>query len=157
MEKIIREYGGFLLSGFALIALIFMIFFGIRDDAGNQGALNMIGARIRTESTDYISYTDFDSLVADAGSEKPVIDYIGNNDLHTGHLVLSDYIQATSSTGDALPIKVLAVVDPIGVELSCDENSGVNCTTPGIYTVTVSAVDGINKKTVNIIRIPIGH
>lgn len=157
MEKIIREYGGFLLSGIVLISLIYLIFFGIKDDEGNEGTLNMIGARIKTEDTDYGAYTDYDSIVADATRERPIITYNGSNNIRVGHVVLSDYIQATSCTGEVLPIRVLSVVDKNGMELTCNENGGVDCFTPGIYTVMVSAVDDINKKTVNTIKIPIGH
>ena len=156
MEKVIREYGGFLLSGFVLVTLFYLIFSGIRDDEGNQGALNMVGAQIQTEDADYEAYTDFDATVADAAKDKPTITCAGNN-IHTGYVVFPEYVQATSSMGNVLPLQIISVIDPKGNELLCDENGGADCTTAGIYTITVTAVDSINKRTVNCIKIPVNH
>lgn len=133
MEKIVKEYGNFFLSGVVLIILIMLLFFQIKDDDGTQGALNILGNRIRTTDMKYQEYTDFDTYAADASKTKPVIT-CDDISVSAGFIILSDYVHATDCNGNTLPISVVTVMGPAGTELACDENTGVNCSTPGIYT-----------------------
>lgn len=157
MEKIVKTYGRFFLAGSVVALLMVMIFFRITDNEGRVGALNIIGEQIRTEDFRYHDYTDYDMYLANAAREKPTIHYSGSNSIRVGNVTLSDYIYAKNYNGQPLTIKVENVIDPQGTEVLCDENFKVNCSIPGIYVVTVSAVDDINKKTVSAIRVPVNH
>lgn len=159
MKKIISIYGRFLLDALVIVILLFLVFTQIQDNNGNKGALHIIGARLvaNVQNTDYYNYTDFDKMLADSTKPNPAISYVGSNSIQMGHVVLSDYINAMDYSGAALPIKVLKVVDPTGVEIASNQNTEIECTLSGIYTVTVSAVDNICKKTVCTIQIPINR
>lgn len=157
MKQVIVTYGKFLISGVVLIA-IFLVLSNVKDDVGNKGALHILGARIHTEDMKYDTYTDFDVVITEANIEKPIISYIGGeNVLHVGTVSLADIIKATDADGNMLSINVLTILNPVNEEVAFDENKVINCTMPGIYTVTVSAVDMHNKKTVREIKFPINY
>lgn len=158
MEQVIREYGGFLLSGTAVVFLIIILFTGIEDDAGNKGALAIIGAQIEIENTDYHSYTDFQNAYQTESSKTaPEIVYQGGH-LTTGTVKITDYIKAEDYAGRLLQIRILSIVNPADTEITDVYNPDteeITLTESGIYTVTVSALDDINRLSKCVIKIPV--
>lgn len=153
MEQIVKTYGKTILEASALILLVVILFTQVKDDKGNRGILQIIGANIVSLDNNYREYTDFEVFETDATRAKPVITYEGSNDIHVGDIFCIDDIQAVSSFGTSLPVKVIRITNQDGVEIAFDENVPMVFDVEGIYTVTVSVVDEIKKETVNEIKI----
>lgn len=157
MKQIIDIYGRFLLDVAIVVLLVVLLFSQVQDENGNQGVIQIIGARIDTTDIDYAGYTDFDTYVLDSVKEAPVITYTGSNAIRVGTRRLSDYIKAADYAGSELLIHIISVTSSAGVELACSVDTDVEFAQAGIYTVRVKAVDGINKKTVSEIQIPVNN
>ena len=158
MEKILKEYGPFLLAGFVLVMLLTVILSGITDEDGNRGIFLVIGAKLEVESADYTSYTDFDTYQAEAGKSLPEIVFEGGTGVYTGVVALADYVRAVDFAGAALPINFVGLEDIFGNDLSGSYDPGTGEITfsgPGIYCLTVSATDSGNRKAVKSISIPV--
>lgn len=155
MEQIIKNYGRFVLDAVVVALLMVLLFSQITDAEGNRGILNMIGAGIDTGSINYADYTDFNTYVAESSKPAPVITYNGSNSIHAGVARLSDYIKAADRTGAEIAVRVVTLTDQAGTELPCDADTEANFPEAGIYTVRVTAVDDINKRTTSDIRIPV--
>lgn len=158
MEKILKEYGPFLLAGFILVMLLAVILSGITDEDGNRGIFRIIGAKLDVESADYASYTDFDTYQAEAGKSFPEIAFNGAVGVYTGVMALSDYVKAVDFAGAALPVTFVGLEDISGNDLSGSYNPGtgeITFSEPGIYCLTVSATDSGNRKAVKSISIPV--
>lgn len=161
MEKIIKQYGKFALAAAALFLALTIVFTGVRDDAGNQGLFAIAGANIgeHVKSAEYGAYTDFDTYAKEGSKSFPEITYAGTN-LVTGRSRLGDHIGAADHAGNALQIKINSIRDWNGTELmeGYDQNTTeMEFVRPGIYEVTVSAVDSWNRKSICTIRIPVNQ
>lgn len=157
MKQVIDTYGKFILECMILVLLLILLFTQIRDDEGNQGVIQIIGARIETTDMDYDSYADFDVYVSEGALEKPVITYTGGNTIRIGMCRLSDYMKAVDYNGNELSVYVMSVLSPAGAELVCNADTEINFPLAGVYRVQVKAVDGMNKKTVKQIKIPVSE
>lgn len=153
MKQIIKNYGGFLLDVTVLALLITLLFSQITDAKGNRGILNMIGAGIKTEGADYAEYTDMDTYVTESSKTAPVISF-DDSIIKVGNIDLTNHIKAADHTGAELQIKVLAVTNRNGTELSFNDAS-VNFPVAGIYEVKVTAVDAWNRRTTSRIRLAV--
>lgn len=156
MKEIIEQYGKTLLTALIIVLLLALVFVKLEDDDGNKGILKIIGAHIGEEVEDYHAYTDYDVYEAEAQKKPPEIKYLGSS-ISVGEYLLQDYISAVSYTGGVLPIKVVSVVDKNGNEISVGDDTRVYFDKAGIYTVTVSAVDDILKRTICTIKIPVNE
>ncbi len=158
MEQIIREYGAFLLSGIAVMLLMGILFNSIEDADGNKGIFAMTGAKLETVDNDYNSYTDFkNTYQIESAKPVPAINYNGGH-LWAGTIKLTDYIKAEDYAGRTLPVKVLGILNPDGIELLDIYNTDtaeIYLEKAGIYTVTVTVVDDINKSSKCMIQIPV--
>ena len=158
MEEIIREYGAFLLSGIAILLLLGILFNNIEDAEGNKGIFAMTGAKLETVDIDYKSYNDFkNTYQIESAKPIPDITYNGGH-LWTGIIKLTDCIKAEDYAGRTLSVKILEILNPKGIELIDNYNtttSEIYLEEAGIYTITVSAVDDINKSSKCIIQIPV--
>lgn len=158
MKLIIDSYGKFILETVVLISLLMLLFTGIRDDAGNQGVLKIIGANLQTDGIDYKAYRDFDKYAEEAQKKSPGITYHVPIQMRAAVNIIADYISAVSDTGEVLKLKVLSVKDINGLEMEGAYDSGAQTLTfpsPGIYTLRLQTVDQINKKTIVDIDVPV--
>ena len=158
MEQVIKEYGKFLLDGIVMVALLVIIFTGITDDAGNRGALAIIGAKLEIENTNHKAYTDFrGTYQSESNKTAPVIAFIGTH-LQSGICVVPDFVRAVDYAGNELPIKIISIIDESGAELisNYSQDTGKISFAPGIYTLSVSAEDGNNRTKNCTIQIPVG-
>ena len=158
MEKILKEYGPFLLAGFVLVMLLAVILSGITDEDGNRGIFRIIGAKLDVESAEYTSYTDFDTYQTEAGESLPEIAFDGTMGVYTGVMALADYVRAVDFSGAALSVSFVGLEDISGNDLSGSYNAEtgeITFSEPGIYCLTVSAMDGGNRKAVKSITIPV--
>ena len=55
MKHIMEQYGKFLMTGAIFVALLATIFFGVQDDAGHRGFLQIMGSKAETGGKDYSS------------------------------------------------------------------------------------------------------
>lgn len=154
MEQVIKQYGKVLLEGMVLVILLMLWFVGIRDDAGNQGVLHVVGARLPTGGINYESYSDFDVCHTESGKQKPMIGYVGGN-LTVGVIKLSDYIHATDYAGSDLQIKIMEIRSPDGSDIigAMADTTEITLDVPGIYTVKLRAIDDGGRKTVCAVEI----
>lgn len=158
MEHVTGELGKTLLDILAIGLLIVYLLSTIRDDAGNQGILNIMGAGIQNTSADYNSYSDFKVYEAEAVKEAPVISVTATGAISTGAHRIADYIKATDHNGDDITVKVISIRAPDNVVIADSATTAmteVNFLSPGIYTAEVYAVDGAGRKTTCRIRIPV--
>lgn len=157
MKQVMESYGVFVLEALVVSLLLVLLFTQITDKAGNKGVLKIIGAGLETEGADYGSYTDFDVYQAESAKSAPIITYDTPAALKTGSNRLADYIKATDYAGGELPIKVISVQNPAGADVTveCDEDTVINLTEPGIYKLTVSAVDDGNRLSTCEIKIAV--
>ena len=158
MEQVIKAYGAFMLEGVVAVLLMFMVFLGIADKAGNRGIFAITGARLEIENSNHKNYIDFkEAYLRESQKALPEIIY---SDLHMqiGTNKLADYIQAFDETGTELPIKVLSILSMDGSEMIAEYNydsTEIYFASPGIYTVKVSAVAANKKSTICTIRVPV--
>lgn len=161
MKQVMDSFGKFILEAIVLIIFIALLFTSVTDDSGNKGILNIIGAQLQTGGTDYYSYADFNVYETESKKEAPVISYNGaGTTLYTGSIILSDYIKAVDQTGNEIPVKVLSIRNQDDIELIDTYNpdtTEIILSQPGIYTIKLSAVDAINKKTVGRFHLPVNQ
>lgn len=159
MELIIKTYGKFLLEGIAVILVFGLLFVQVEDADGNRGILHIIGAHLQMEQTG-AEYTDFITYQSEGKKNAPVISFTASNVLYTGTYSVTDCITAVGDNGVSLPVTLLGVWDPFGVEQDAAawaERGQLVFEDSGIYTVKVAAVDTANRKTVCLIPIPVNR
>lgn len=160
MKQVLEIYGKFLLDAVVVILLLILLLFQITDADGNKGVFELIGNYLQSDVQEGVKYADFDVYKTECDRAKPVISYIGTEHTDTGVHVLTEYISAVDSEGNQIPFQVVNVIGPDGTELTeyvKEDYQEVSFITPGIYTVSVSARDIWNKKTVCTIRIPVNR
>lgn len=157
MKLVLEAYGKLLLESAALVLLLLLLFCNIADESGNKGIFQIIGAQLDTDTADYASYSDFRRYETECRREKPLIFCTYAGALEVGTCDAADFLTAVDSDGSELPIKVISCLDADGREL-CQVSSDttvMSLTEPGIYRVTVSAIDAWNKKRVCTFQIPV--
>ena len=117
MEKILDEYGRFLLDLLAMGFLIAYLFGTVTDDAGHCGILEITGAQIAVWDTDYNAYQDYATYEAEAQKGNPVIEYIAAEPMALGENRAADYIAASAWDGVELPFLIIRVEDWRGAEM----------------------------------------
>lgn len=160
MKKVIQTYGKFLLSGVVVILLIGFLFGTITDEEGNRGIFQIVGAHLNTDSQDYSTYQDFDALDVENQKSAPEIMFDGSGLIFTGAVFIFDYIRATDFQGHALSMRIIEIEDPVGNDVTAAyhvDSGFVDFTIPGIYRLTVSAIDEDNRKTVSRIAVPVNE
>lgn len=160
MEQVLKEYGKLLLEMLAMGLLVTLLFSTVRDDAGNQGIFEIIGANLQTGDRDYDGYADFDRYIEESKKEAPVIVYDDAVTMTVGVNKITDYIRAFDSAGKELQVKVCSIKNPYDVDLidTYDPDTAeIELPQPGIYIMELSVVDGVNKKSVRQIRIPVNQ
>ncbi len=162
MEKILDEYGRFLLDLLAMGFLIAYLFGTVTDDAGHCGILEITGAQIAVWDTDYNAYQDYDTYEAEAQKGNPVIEYIAAEPMALGENRAADYIAASAWDGVELPFLIIRMEDWRGAEMDLngiynEAGNSLNFSAPGIYKVRVVTRDAGNRKTECDIRIPVSR
>lgn len=158
MEQIIRSYGKMLLESGVVILLIFLLFVSIQDEEGNKGIFKIVGAQLKTQSTDYNVYTDFTTYEMESEKEYPEITFVADRIIYCGMFSVSGYTKALDYAGNEIPVKVRSIINPSGNELIHTFNADtmeISFPMPGIYIMEVSATDREARKTVCTIRIPV--
>lgn len=157
MEQVIKSYGKFLIEGIVLVVLLTLLFFGIRDDAGNQGVFRVVGARLPTNGIDYESYRDYDAYHTESGRTNPKIEF-GGGSIAAGTVKLSDHIYAADYAGRSLQIKVMEIIAPDGNDITGALNTDtteISLDVPGIYSVKLRSIDGGGRRSVCTMEIPV--
>lgn len=160
MEKIINEYGKFLLDALVVGLLIAFLFANVTDAEGNKGIIQIVGAHLTTWDTDYETYTDYGTYAVESDCLPPVISYTGVGTMQTGTNKLTDYINAKAWDGTELALDVLSVKRRSGVELAGCYNADaaeISFDRPGIYEIRVAATDAWNRKVVCDVQIPVSR
>lgn len=157
MKELLKEYGETLLDAMVVGLLIVFLLIQVKDEHGNKGAFQIVGAQMNGEGINYEEYTDFDAYERDSHRAAPVITYSGGNSICVGECQLTAYITAVGDDGTKLPVKVMGIVNEKGDELSVSDDSKVFFGDAGVYFVTVTAVDRIGKETACIIKIPVNE
>lgn len=158
MEQIVKTYGKMLLESVAVVLLIFFLFSSIQDEEGNKGIFKIVGAQLGTESTDYNTYTDFDTYMVESEKVYPEITFAAGSTIYRGTFSVSSYIKAVDYAGNEISLKVRSIINPRGNELIHTFNADtmeISFPMPGIYIMEVSATDREARKTVCTIRIPV--
>lgn len=160
MEKIINEYGKFLLDAMVVALLIAFLFGNVTDDEGNRGVFHIIGAHLQTWDTDYEAYTDYNSYAVESDCIPPVISYDGTLTMRTGTSRVTDFIRAKAWDGTELAVNVVSVKNSGGIDMLGKYNPDtqeLQLDYPGIYTIRVSAKDAWNREQKCDIRIPVSR
>ncbi len=158
MEKVIRQYGKFLLAVAIIVILMGTLFFGVTDAAGNRGILKMIGAQLKGEEQTQKPHQEFQNLEEELRVPPPDITCSYAGELKTGQIPLSEYIRAIDSEGALLPFQILCIKDPAEREItgSYQKDTGIlSVETAGLYLIEVSATDAGNRKTKVQITLPV--
>lgn len=158
MKQVLESYGKFLLEAVILVLLLVLLMCNVTDGMGNYGIFQIIGSYFYSEDTGWNDYGEFDSYESECSRAAPVIAYNNEGILYTGRHMLRNYIRATDSYGNPIPVKILSVMNP-GGEISENPmgagDTEINFPVAGIYSIKISATDRSNKKTVSIIKIPV--
>lgn len=158
MEAILKNYGKFLIAGVCLVLLLALLLVGITDEQGNRGIFKIIGARLAVSGTDYTAYSDFDTYGIESEKSYPEITFDGLAGMNVGVRKITDYVTAVDFAGTALPIRFVKFEDAMGNDLTDTVNAAtmeIPFPAPGIYKVTVAAIDNENRKTVTDICVPV--
>lgn len=158
MEQIVKTYGKMLLESVAVVLLIFFLFSSIQDEEGNKGIFKIVGAQLGTESTDYNTYTDFNTYMVESEKVYPEITFAAGSTIYRGTFSVPSYIKAVDYAGNEISLKVRSIINPAGNEIADTYNPDIkeiDFPAPGIYVMEVSATDGENRKAVRSIRIPV--
>lgn len=160
MELVIKNYGKALLELLAVGLLAVFLFSTVTDDAGRRGIWNIIGAGLETGQTDYSTYRDFTVYMEESAKVAPEFLYDASVTMKTGKHAVTDYIKAVDYAGSEIPVKLLGIQNPDGIEIAGaynPDNAEIEFTQTGIYVIELSAADDRNKKTVCRIRVPVNR
>lgn len=158
MEKVIRQYGKFLLAVAIIVVLTGTLFFGITDAAGNRGILKMLGAQLKGEEHAQKPHQEFQNLEEELHVPPPDITCSYEGEIKTGTIQLSEYIRAIDSGGTLLPFQILCIKDPEEREITghYQKETGIlSVETAGIYLLEISATDAGNRKSIVQITLPV--
>lgn len=158
MKQIIQTYGTYLLEAAVLLSVVAVLFWGITDGDGNRGALQIAGSMLPLNEQQEGESGDFAVYEAESGKEPPTIFCIGTEPLPTGRHAVSGCIRAKDRYGTELPLRILGIENPQGEEILDNydrESTELDFAQPGIYTFRVLAVDGSNRRSECLIRIPV--
>ena len=160
MREVIEHYGKFILNGMIVLALMTLMFVDLIDSEGNRGIYAITGAQIDIENVNYHTYTDFNGTYK-IESEKtaPRISFESGR-LVVGMHTLSNYIKAVDDAGNNLAIKVISIKAPNKTEIIGTYNHAtteIHMFQPGVYTITLEALDDSNKSTKAAIQVPINR
>ena len=145
MEQVIRTYGMFILEAAVFTGLIWLIFRGITDDAGNQGIFSIAGSGREEISVPHLDFTCYQS---ESEKETPVIQYIRTGMLYVGEYSQEELLSAHDYRGQSLSLELCSVSDVRGIDRTrevCTESGGLRFESPGVYTLKVQAVDAWNR------------
>lgn len=153
MEKIIKMFGQVFIIG-AVTVLAFAIGINMRDDEGNIGVFNIIGAHL--PSMQERSGLEYDTYQQEAGKECPTVRYVSLNALEVGTYDLRDLINAQDNEGNSISYTLTGVTSPNGTEWTqTEEMTQITFNDPGIYTLEIMAKDSGNRLTRGIVRVPV--
>lgn len=155
MKNIIKHFGAGMLAVIVVALLFYIIFRGIRDNNGNVGILNMVGAEADTADIDYLSYQDFDGYQTEAAKTEPEIYYSFPVVTAGSSVKLSDYITAVNYAGSLLTVHITEIIAPDGTIVTADMSGNTNITLAqvGKYQISVYVVDDGNRKTSGTIQL----
>ena len=161
MKHIMEQYGRFLMTGAIFVALLATIFFGVQDDAGHRGFLQIMGSKAETGGTDYSSYQDFSHLSAESGKEKPVIETVLDQTVYKNEeYSLDDLIQAKAYDGTNLELVVDYIDDKEGNRVTgiySLASKKIIFPEEGIYKIKVWAADDGNRTSNAVVQIPVNR
>ena len=160
MKQVIEIYGKFLLEAVSVAALVLFLLTGIHDSEGNRGIFQMIGAELPVGSFADENYIDSEIYGQESRKKMPVIRFETEDIIKKGKQKLSDYIIAEDYAANRLAIRILCIKDPEQMDITGDykgDTTEILFPEAGIYTVTVEAKDDANRKSVNVIKIPVNE
>ena len=120
----------------------------------------MIGAKLPIDSVDYEGYTDYNSYQTESTRQAPEIYFQSGSLIRTGNNKLSDCIMAKDYAANMLQIKVISIKNPDDTDITsqCNQDTTeIMLNDPGVYTVTVSAKDDANRKSIKVIKFPVNE
>ena len=157
MEQVLQCYGKGIAAGIVLIAVMVLLFAGIRDEQGNRGIINIIKTWIPEEET--ITENAAIDAFAEAGEVAyPTIRYAYNGMLHRGAYLPGDLFSAVDGMGEERSVLWGEMTDPHGNSCTIESQQGeVVFDVEGIYTVRVCATDEANRRSVCEFQIPVNR
>ena len=155
MEQVIRTYGSFLLGAVALGSIVWLLFQGMTDGEGHDGIFAMVGAWQEDEQS--IAGVDFAGFQTESEKEDPTLRYVWSGMLYTGEYTLEQLVTAEDYRGNRLAVVLCGVCDPEGRSWEREnlEGDSIRLERPGVYRLTVRAVDAWNRSTVCEICVPV--
>ena len=158
MQEIIDCYGEFLLEMIVVGLLLINVFWGIEDNYGNHGVLQIIGKSLPEENVNHIEYIDFGKVYnEECNKDMPQIYFLGTH-LKVGTNKVEDYFVAYDYEGKELPIILNLITDIKGTEVLDIYNEVLNeiyFSVTGIYVVEAETRDQENRVFRCKIQIPV--
>ena len=151
MREIIEVYGKAIVSIVIAGLLLTMLFCGISDESGNQGIFGIAAKELEWEQEE--SAPEFHTYRMESGKEPPRFTLSFSGYCAVGHYEAADLIRAEDCEGNGLSVRVTVVRDPEGSE----QGTELLFSRPGIYEISVYAVDAGNRKSEGIIKIPVNR
>lgn len=158
MEQIIQTYGKVFLSAVSVTLLAVLLLTTISDEAGNRGIFRILGGYLESEMKVSEKPEEFQTMEIENQKSAPEISIIQSGTFSVGTIKCTEFLKAADYQGKELPVKLLKLENPAGEEMEGQsqwENGRMEVREPGIYTLTVQAMDEDNRKTVSVIRIPV--
>lgn len=151
MEYIIRHFGRGFAAVTAALFLIGSLFFGFRDEQGNQGLLKVTGAAIKPGSICYTEYGDYKALLKEAAKPEPVVtETFGSSVFFAGQdYKAADYIAATDESGKNYDFCIEKVLDWWGNETETPEQKQeglLHFEKSGIYRIQIAVSNDAGKR-----------
>lgn len=144
MKQVFIEYGGAVIA--VIGALSFFVIFN-QFFVGEEGVLGQLFAHSIDEKT-MVEHEDFDEYKKDV---PPTIALKGVNTLVANQRVnLSDCFEATSASGELLPVYLMGAWDLDGNEKNIgasEDKKSICVSQAGIYMIQIYAVDSSGKAT----------
>lgn len=151
MQEIIEIYGKAIVHIAITGFLLALLFCGISDESGNRGVFGITAKELEWEQDE--SAPEFDAYRLESGKEPPRFILAFSGYCAVGRYEAADLIRAEDCEGNGLSVRVTAVRDPEGN----DQGTELLFSRPGIYEVSVYAVDSGNRKSEGIIKIPVNR
>ncbi len=158
MEHIIQIYGKVFVSAAAAVLLAALLLGRISDRQGNQGILSMAGAHLSAVLPPSGTPEEFRTVDAENQKKAPEILFQQKDSFYAGKIKILEWIKAVDYQGRELPVRLLKLENPDGDDITGQyhkEDGWLEMTMPGIYTMTVWALDEDNRKTVAAIHLPV--
>lgn len=143
----IKQYGRTILYGISA-AFVMLAVFGVRQ-GGNTGMIQIAYGTAAKEMSEKkeISYRDADAVKAVLARKKPKISYIGKKILPDTPVNLNELFLANDADGNRISVEITDVRSENGESIFCQSAQGFLFPKPGIYKISVKAVDK-EKRTV---------